>query len=105
METISGLDAIRLAQEVSRVPDGTFTVAFYPYNRTKGIASSKLEIRKDCKTRAQLPQEVFAVESDNYFCFQNMDGDPKTCYRILWRFIGLPPDYRLRKIDWLGINT
>jgi len=102
METINGLDAIRLAQEISKVPDGCFTLAFYPYNRTKQIASNKLSIRKGCKTRSQLPQEVFTIDSDNYFCFQDSDGNPKTCYRILWRFIALPPDFKLRKIEWLN---
>lgn len=101
MKTIKGLDAIRLAQEVSKVPDGSFIVSFYPYNRTKGQASDKLTTREGCKTRAQLPQEVFAIASDNYFCFQDTDGNPKTCYRILWRFVAFPPEFIMRKIEWL----
>lgn len=103
MKTIPGIEAIRLAQEVSKIPDGTFTIAFYKYNRTKDQASPKLDTRKGCKTRSQLPQDKWDIDSDNFFLFQDKDGNPKTCYRALMRYIGFPDDnFQLRKINWFN---
>lgn len=102
MEEIGGIEALRLAREVSKFPDGTFTIAFYSYNRVKGKADPKLRIMEGCKARASLPKDKFWIASDNYFLFLDRDGRPKTAYRILIRFMGFPNDnFRLRKIDWL----
>jgi len=101
MKQIGGIGAIKLSSEISKLPDGEFTIAFYPYNRTKGVASDKLRVIEGCKTRTQLPQDIWQVSSDNYFLFQDKDGNPKTCYRVLMRFIGFPQDdFELRKINW-----
>ena len=103
MNTINGLDAINLMKEISKVPDGTFTIAFYPYNRTKGEASDQLRTIEGCKVRAQLPQEKWSVAGDNYFLFLDKTGDHKSCYRILIRFVGFPSDgFKLRKVKWLN---
>ncbi len=103
MNTIKGIDAIQLAQEVSKIPGGCFTVAFYPYNRTKGVAEAKLRTIEGCTYRSQLPQDKWQIDGDNYFLFQDKYGNPKTCYRVLLRFIGFPNDnFQLRKINWLG---
>lgn len=102
METITGITALRLAHEVSKIPDGTFTIAFYPYNRGKGQASTELRVIENCKVRKQLPRDKFWVGSDNYFLFSDGQGNPKTCYRILIRFMGFPNDnFKLRKVEWL----
>lgn len=101
METIKGIDAIRLAQEVSKLPDGSFHLAFFPYNRQTERATSKLKVVEHCKTRAQMPQDKWEVDGDAYFLFEDAKGSPKTAHRILCRFIGYPPDYKLRKIQWL----
>ncbi|MCD6346602.1 MAG: hypothetical protein J7L96_04195 [Bacteroidales bacterium] len=101
MKPIPGIVAIRKAQEISRVPDGYFTIAFFQYNRTKGKCRKELRVIDRCKVRAQLPQEKWGVDSDNYFLFQNEKGEPKTCYRVLIRFMGFPDDgYQLRKVNW-----
>ncbi|TSA38826.1 MAG: hypothetical protein D4R64_01820 [Porphyromonadaceae bacterium] len=42
MNPIHGIDAIRKAQEISKVEDGTFTIAFHSYNRTKQEAGDKM---------------------------------------------------------------
>ena len=103
MEPIIGINAIRLAQEVSKLPDGSFTIGFFQYNRTKGKALSELRVLENCKTRAQLPQEQWGVESDNYFLFTDQKGEPKTCYRVLVRFMGFPQDgFKLRKVNWFN---
>lgn len=102
MNSIAGLDAIRLTQEIARIPGGTFKIAFYQYNRTKGEAIPQLRIMEQCTYRSQLPQDEFGIDGDNFFCFKDKDGKEKTCYRILMRFIGFPNDnYSLRKINWL----
>ncbi len=98
---LTGIQALRLATEVSKVPDGTFSIAFYQYNRATGQASTKLVVRHGCKVRAQLPREAWEVDGENYFLFTDADGNPKTCWRILIRFIGFPQDnFKLRKINW-----
>lgn len=103
METImDGIDAMRWAKEISKLPDGDFTIAFFPYSRQKGEASNKLQVRKGCKFRTQLPHERFSIDSDNLFLFEDEKGAPKMCYRILIRYMGFPNDkYKLHKINWL----
>lgn len=102
MHNMGGIEALRLAREVSKVPDGTFTIAFFPYNRVKGTASAKLRVLSGCKVRAQLPRDKFWIDSENYFLFTDAKGACKTCYRILIRFMGFPQDnFKLRKIKWL----
>lgn len=101
METIKGIDAIRLAQEVSKIPDGTFNVYYYPCNLQSGEASDKLHVIEGCKTRTQLPQEKWENDGDTYFLFNDANGLPKTTHRILTRFIAFPPTFELRKIEWL----
>jgi hypothetical protein len=102
MQTIAGLDALYLTKAVSKIKDGCFTLAFYPYNRTKGLCEAKLRVMEGCKYRSQLPQDAFDVDGDNFFLFTDKDGNPKSCYRILARFIGFPNDnFKLRKINWL----
>jgi len=100
METITGIEAIRMMKQVSKLSDGRFTIAFFSYNRTEEEASTKLQVREGCKVRKQLPQEQFQIPSDNYFLFQDKDQNPKTCFRVLIRFVGFPPEYKLIKVKW-----
>ena len=102
MKTISGIEAIKLAQEVSKVPDGTFTLAFYRHNRATGETSPQLKVLEGCKTRSQMPREQWEIDGDNYFLFQDSEGNPKTAYRILVRYMGFPDDnFKLRKVKWI----
>lgn len=99
---MNGTDAIALAREVSKIPDGYFNIAYFPYSRTRQEASDKLKVSEHCKFRAQLPTEQFSTDSENFFLFEDKNGDPKMCYRILIRFMGFPTDeFKLKKIDWL----
>ncbi len=101
-DELNGLEALDLAREISKLPDGCFSIAFYPYSKSKGVASKKLQVRERCKFRAQLPKERFQVDSNNYFLFSDENGEPKTCYRILIRYMGFPHDnFKLHKIKWL----
>ena len=105
MDSINGIDAIRLAQEVSKLPDGNFKVAFYPCDLALDEVSARLDIRKNCKARAQMPQDKWEADGDTYFLFSDEKGDPKTCHRVLLRFIGFPPEYKLRKVEWFKSNA
>lgn len=99
---ISGLHAMRLAKEISKLPDGCFTIAFYPHSKAKGITSNRLEVKEGCKFRAQLPEERFKIDGENFFLFTDKDGNPRSCYRILIRYMGFPhDDFKLHKINWL----
>jgi hypothetical protein len=101
MKEMKGIQALELAKEISKLPDGKFNIAFYPYNSTKGRASTTLRIIKECKVRTQLPEDQFSRDSDNYFLFSDKDGKPKTCYCVLIRFIAFSSDnYQMRKVIW-----
>lgn len=99
---MKGIDAMRWAREISKLPDGHFTLAFFPCSRVKQTASTHLEIKEGCRWRTQLPDECFSIDGDNFFLFTDGNGEPKMCYRILIRYMGFPNDgYELHKIDWL----
>lgn len=99
---ITGTQALQLAREISKVPQGSFTVAFFPYSRTKGTASGKLTVKERCKVREQLPEDIFSVGSDNYFLFTDGNGQPRMCYKYLIRYMAFPHDgFKLHKIKWI----
>jgi len=99
---MKGIDAMRWAREISKLPEGCFTLAFYPCSRKRGVASATLAVKENCRWRTQLPDEKFSVDGENLFLFTDGDGEPRMCYRILIRYMGFPQDgFRLHKIDWL----
>lgn len=99
---MSGIVALQWAREISKLPNGNFTICFFPYSRTKGVASAGMDVKERCTYRTQLPQERYSVDSENYLLFNDEHGDPKMCYRILIRYMGFPQDgYKLHKINWL----
>ena len=100
--TLKGTTAMQWAKELSKLPNGDFTVAFFPCSRLRGQAYPKLEVKEHCKWRTQLPKERFSVDGENLFLFNDEHGEPKMCYKILIRFMAFPNDgYKLHKIDWL----
>lgn len=99
---LTGIEAMQWAREISKVPEGTFTIAYYPYSRKRNEASKILRVVEGCKWRIQLPKELFEIDGDNLLLYTNAAGEPKMCYRILVRYMGFPNDgYKLHKIDWL----
>lgn len=99
---MDGITALQWAREISKLPDGEFTLVFFPYSRSRGEASAKLQVRRHCKYRTQLPKECFAIDGENYLLYTDEDGEPKMCYRILVRYMGFPQDgFKLHKINWL----
>lgn len=100
--TMTGIQALQWAKEISKLPDGCFTLAFFPCSRHRGEAVPKLTVKEGCKWRTQLPEERFTIDSDNFLLFTDGEGEPKMCYRILIRYMGFPQDgFKLHKIDWL----
>ena len=69
---MDGISAMQWAREISKLPQGCFTLCFFPYSRSQGMAG------------------------------EDGDGEPRMCYRILIRYMGFPQDgYKLHKINWL----
>lgn len=100
---LPGTHAMQLAREISRLPDGYFTIAFYPCSLQRNEAGTTLVVKERCRWRTQLPEERFSEDSDNFFLFTDGDGEPRMCYSILVRYMGFPQDdYKLHKIDWLS---
>lgn len=101
MNEIKGIDALTLAKEISKLPDGRFNIVFFPYNALKREASTEVRVIEHCKARTQLPTDRFHRDSDNYFLFEDKAGAPKTAHCVLIRFIGFSSDnYQLRKLKW-----
>lgn len=101
MKQMKGIEALELAKEISKLPDGKFNIAFFPCNLTKGKATTTMRVIEQCKVRTQLPEDQFLRDSDNFFLFQDKDGNPKTCYCVLIRFIAFSSDnYQMRKVTW-----
>ena len=100
--SIKGPTAMQWAKEISKLPDGCFTIAFFPCSITKNLASAELVQKSGCKWRTQLPKERFNVDAENLFLFNDAEGNPKMCYRYLIRYMAFPNDgFKLHKIDWL----
>ena len=87
---MDGISAMQWAREISKLPQGDFALGFFPYARSQGKAGETLVVKEHCKYRTQLPQDRFAVDSENYFLFTDKDGEPKMCYRILIRYYCCP---------------
>ncbi len=102
METVNGHEALKTLEEISRA-GGRFTIAFFKYSRAKKKATATLRTIEGCRVRAQLPHERFEIDGDNFFLFEDADGNPKACYKVLIRFIGLPVDnFKLTKVNWFN---
>ena len=52
---LNGIDAMQWAREISRVPQGDFTISFFPYSRSQGMAGEQMIVKEHCKYRTQLP--------------------------------------------------
>ena len=102
MESIKGIRALEWARELSKVPEGCFSIAFYPYSHKQRRAGVTLRVLSGCKVRKSLPDEAFSVGSENYFLFQDKAGNNKMCYKALIRYMGFPHDgFALRKVEWI----
>lgn len=102
MTELTGIEAMQWARELSKLPDGDFTVVFFPYSRQRGEASAKLRTKEHCKWRTQAAGEHLSIKPDNLLLFTDQDGEPRMCYRILIRYMAFSQDgYKLHRINWL----
>lgn len=78
-------------------------LVFFPYSRTKKAEADTVELKKyeHCTLRTPLPHDKFDIDGKHYLLFQTADLQPKSCYRVLVRYIGYSDeDYKLKKITW-----
>lgn len=68
---MDGIHAMQWAREISKLPKGDFTLCFFPYSRSQGMAGESMVVKEHCRYRTQLPQDRFAVDSENYFLFED----------------------------------
>lgn len=101
MEILRGYHALRMAEDVSKV-GGDFFISFYPYSRmNKQEPGTAMKEYHHCRVRKQLPHEKWSVDGKNFFLFEDENGKPKMCYRVLIRYMGFSnDDYNLKKIQW-----
>lgn len=103
---LDGITALQWARELSKLPDGDFTLCFFPYSRQKGEASAQLTVKEHCKWRPQANSDQMLepkIDQENLLHFTDQDGNPRTCWRILIRYMAFSKDnYILHKINWLG---
>lgn len=99
---IDGISAMQWARELSKLPEGDFTVVFFPYSRKRDAASKVLTVKEHCKWRTQASREHLSIDPDNLLLFTDGEGEPRMCYRILIRYMAFSIDgYRLHKVNWL----
>lgn len=98
-DILRGDDAVELAESVTR-EGGTFSLCFYQYSRSRGLASDNLTTYHGCRCRKPLPRDRWSVDSKNYFLFDTADGKPKMCYKVLIRYMGFGKENKLKKIIW-----
>jgi len=82
---------------------GTFTISFFPYSRKKAASApvSKLKTFQDCTMRLPLPHDKFDIDGKHYFLFSTADDKPRTCYRVLIRYIGFSDENnKLYRVNW-----
>lgn len=101
METIRGIDAIVMAEQVSKT-GGDFTVSFFPFSRRKKpVGTVGLKTCEYCTCRRPLPHDKFDIDGKHFFLFSDGDDRPKACYRVLIRYIAFSTDgYKLKRVIW-----
>lgn len=104
METIRGIDAVNKAMTISKL-GGSFSLSFFPYSRKKSSANPddlvELKTYSNCSCRTPLPHDRFDVDGKHFFLFQTEDLQPRSCYRVLIRYIGFSDDnFKLKKVIW-----
>lgn len=101
METIKGTVALQRAEMLSKM-GGTFSIAFFPYSRTKAVPGKiKLKSYSGCRMRTPLPHDKFDVDGKNYLLFLNGNDEPRSCYRTLIRAIGFSDENnKLYRVIW-----
>lgn len=81
---------------------GSFTLSFFPYSRKKGNEDTvQLKTYERCTLRTPLPHDKFDIDGKHFLLFLTEDLKPRSCYRVLVRYIGFSDEeYKLKKIIW-----
>ena len=102
METIKGIDALKRAETLSKV-GGSFSISFFPFSRKKRAVeqNAQLVTFQNCTMRLPLPHDRFDIDGKHFFLFTTQDEKPRTCYRVLIRYIGFSDDnFKLYRVLW-----
>lgn len=101
METIRGIDAIQMAESVSKL-GGDFTISFFPFSRHRKLPDKVcLKTYEHCTCRKPLPHDKFDIDGKHFFLFLTAADEPKACYRVLIRYIAFSNDgYKLKRVIW-----
>ena len=60
-----------------------------------------MKVMSGCTCRTPLPHDRFDIDGKHFFLFLDKDQKPKTCYRVLIRYIGFSDeDFKLKKVVW-----
>ena len=101
MKTIPGKVAMQRAEALTKT-GGNFSLCFYPFSLVKP-PEGDVEMRtyERCTMRRPLPHDKWEDDGKNYFLFETEDGKPRSCYRVLIRYIAFSDDgYELQKVKW-----
>lgn len=90
-----------MAETVTKA-GGDFTLSFFPFSRKKpGADKVSLKTYEHCTCRKPLPRDKFDIDGKHFFLFLNEDDEPKSCYRVLIRYIAFSTDgYKLKRVIW-----
>lgn len=90
-----------MAETVTKA-GGDFTLSFFPFSRKKpGADKVSLKTYEHCTCRKPLPKDKFDIDGKHFFLFLNEDDEPKSCYRVLIRYIAFSTDgYKLKRVIW-----
>lgn len=101
MDTIKGTVALQRAEMLSKA-GGTFCLSFFPYSRKKdGGKTVRLKTYSGCTMRLPLPHDKFDIDGKHFFLFTTSDDKPRSCYRVLIRYIGFSDeDNKLYRVTW-----
>lgn len=100
MKEISGSEAIARMREIRHNKKLSFELHHLTYNHATGETHG-LRVVSRCRLRPSLPKETFALPSDLYLPYTDLDtGEPKTCYKKLIRAVAFPPKHKLLKVNW-----
>ena len=82
---------------------GSFCLSFFPYSRKKKPASPDVQMKtfQGCTMRLPLPHDKFDIDGKHYFLFTTSDDKPRSCYRVLIRYIGFSDEkFKLYRVIW-----
>lgn len=99
MKEINGNDAIVKMRAISK--QSSFNIIFFTFDRAKNRGGGQLKKHENCRVRHAMLEEMSNVDIDHYLFFSDSEGNPRTCWKKLIRYVAFPPEYNYEKINWL----